>query len=1138
MLIHRPHVQVATLPGIPTPPRAALRLAREPRYVQADGCGSALEHKDALLLAYLAIEGPTPRRTLAAMLWPDVDTNRARANLRQRLLRLRRSVGRDLLEGDELAHLCADLEVDLKSDDAGVSGSLLHGLGEAESGGFADWLGSAREQRRNAHLRVLAERSSKLEAQGQLGPALVAAQQLVDADQTSEHGHRRLMRLHYLRGDRAAALAAFDLCCDALQQALGVAPDAETEALRARVQAGTLEHAPSPRRPLPVSVLRPPRLIGREAEWQAIEEAWADGTASLVSGEAGLGKTRLVGDFVSAHPRSLMADARPGDARVPHALLSRLLRQVLQRIDQPPAPAVGDELAQLLPELGRVQSAAHRTNPMRFINAVEALLRQAHDEGLAGLVLDDLQFADAASVEILQHLAAAGIGLRWIVAFRPGELAPQVQRFHEEFLGASGARLHLLRPLTTTQIAELIDSLGIAELDSQRLAPALGRHSGGNPLFLLETLKLMLAPGGELVPATPCTRAIEPLPTALSVSRLIAQRIGRLSALAVKLARCAAIAGPDFSPELAAHVLGLRALDLADAWAELDAAQVLRDGAFAHDLIFEAARDSVPAPIARRLHAEIAEFLQAHAAEPAQVAQHWLDSSQELKALPSTIAAAERAAAAWRPLEEGTWLWLAARISLASAADRGAAFGLLQRAHRAYLQASLGSSAHHEVLDAIAAAAETPLEKGYAHFARADTLAQAGSGPPAESEARAGLAAIVSESDAAADALHIDIVAVLANALFLQDRPIEGAEAVRATESRLLRLNDRPREIDHHTNLGVLLDAANRHAEAQAAMQHGIALARAQGDRIAEILLLNNLAFSLHDVGRVAAALEPMRETYRLKQLFPEVRTGGLFVQVKLGDLHRSLGDHAEALAFLEAGMSVVTGYSPIYAAAVHNSLAHLFLDLGQTARSQQHLRQSLEVDGALPVVRAMSWLLRARLALDHSQPKVAAEALQAAQGYIVASSRYAIRGQADLLGARLLEPDAAYRCATAVALQAGRLQMQGLRMSALAWAARHALACGLPAAAAAHAVEALSLWPEHASDDCSIAEIWLAAVDCLTAAGDGRAGGVLQAAAGWIAATARDRVPESFRDSYLHRHQANRALMARAANMACRPAI
>ena len=49
------------------------------------------------------------------------------------------------------------------------------------------------------------------------------------------------------------------------------------------------------------------------------------------------------------------------------------------------------------------------------------------------------------------------------------------------------------------------------------------------------------------------------------------------------------VAAPDFGIELAARVLGVRTLDLADPWAELEAAQVLRDGAFAHDLIYESA---------------------------------------------------------------------------------------------------------------------------------------------------------------------------------------------------------------------------------------------------------------------------------------------------------------------------------------------------------------------------------------------------------------------------------------------------------------------------------------------------------------------------------------------------------------------
>ena len=80
------------------------------------------------------------------------------------------------------------------------------------------------------------------------------------------------------------------------------------------------------------------------------------------------------------------------------------------------------------------------------------------------------------------------------------------------------------------------------------------------------------------------------------------------------------------------------------------------------------------------------------------------------------------------------------------------------------------------------------------------------------------------------------------------------------------------------------------------------------------------------------------------------------------------------------------------------------------------------------------------------------------------------------------------------------------------------------------HSLEALALWPEHAPDHSSIAEVWLAAVECLDAAGDPRAESVLCTAVDWIAAAHRDRVPEPFRESFLHRNGVHRALMARAA--------
>ena len=92
------------------------------------------------------------------------------------------------------------------------------------------------------------------------------------------------------------------------------------------------------------------------------------------------------------------------------------------------------------------------------------------------------------------------------------------------------------------------------------LAGPLLRHTGGNPLFVLETLKQGLTDG---------SLARGELPRPLSVGALIERRLQRLSEPALTLARVAAIAGVDFSIELAEAAIGVRAVQLASAWAEL-----------------------------------------------------------------------------------------------------------------------------------------------------------------------------------------------------------------------------------------------------------------------------------------------------------------------------------------------------------------------------------------------------------------------------------------------------------------------------------------------------------------------------------------------------------------------------------------
>jgi len=1099
--------------------------------MHGDGRILALERKDALMLAYLAVEGPTARAALASLLWPDVDEKRSRANLRQRLLRLRKLLGFDLLEGADVVGLCVDVRVDLAAADA-KPGDLLPGVSEADAGGLAAWLDGTRQRRRAQRIEALASEASRLEGAGQLALALATAQQLANFDSTSEHAHRRVMRLHYLRGDRGAALAAFDRCCDVLERVLGVAPEPETEALRAHIDSSPQQTPEASRRPLPVSVLRPPRLIGRDAQWQALASHWSAGSVSLIIGEAGMGKTRLTSDFAQAHPGALVLDARPGDAHVPHALLTRLLRELVERVGGQIPPGVASVLARALPELGPAARMVREAEPLRFINAVEMLLRKAHAEGLAGLIVDDLQYADVASVDILRHLVAARIPLCWIVALRPVDLGAEAQAFRDELLGSSAAQSLVLRPLDEAQIAELIDSLGIASLDGAELAVALAKHSGGNPLYLLETLKLMLAPGAVTArsPSTAVAPVALQLPRAANVTRLIGQRIARLSAMAIKLARCAAIAGVDFSSELAAHVLGVRALDLADAWAELEAAQVLRDAAFIHDLIAEAARMSVPEPIARQLHAEMAAFLEARGAEPARIAQHWLDADDEARALPSLLAAADRAGAAWRSAEEGRLLRRAAQIAANIGADRAAAFALLQRANHAHERSDLGSVDHIAVLDALDAAALQPLEQGSARLARAAMQAQQGDGAAAEESARAGARAVGAETGAAADALRTDLAAALANALMILERPAEAIDVLRDAEPRLLALADPPRQMNHYGTLGVALDVAGRHAHAEQAHRHALALARALRDRPAELTTLNNLAISLAESGRFNAALESLQDAYRLRESSPELRTTALFLEMTLGDALRCVGEFRESLAWLARALPIIEVHAPNLVAAVHNQQALTWLHLGQQARAYQLLQQALTMSGAPPSVRAKTHLLLARCALAQSQPAVSADALGAARALLSTSARYAAYAQAELLAAHCAEPEAAYRIATDVVLQAGGRQMQGVRMAALAFAARSALACGHATVAVGHAVEALALWPEHVPDDFYIGEVWLAAAESLHAAHDPRLVDVLGSATAWVASTAREKVPEEFRDSFLNRNAFNRELIAMAA--------
>jgi DNA-binding SARP family transcriptional activator len=1095
----------------------ALRLLGEAACIDGAGQVVVLEPKDALLLAYLAVEGPTPRKTLAALLWPQAGEERASANLRQRLFRLRKLAGIDLRQGSTVASLPDDMRIDIAAPGA-AAGELLATVGDDDAGALAAWLADARRRRRAMQVEGLGAEAERLEREGDLAAALAAASRLVDADPTSEHAHRRVMRLHYLRGDRSAALLAFDRCERVLKDEVGAQPSAETLALLRTLEAAEPGGALAVAGAVPASVLRPPRLVGRGAELAAALRAWQGERVFCLEGEAGMGKSRLLQEIAARQPETVAVQARPGDAVAPYATLVRLLRAVLARTPRAPDATVQRSLAPVLPEFGaaaRVALATEAGQRLALGDAVAGLLQSAHGEGVSAVIVDDLHFADDASLEMLLHLTrgTSGPALRWGLARRPAEGSPALATLTDALLDEQRLEPVPLAPLTVEQLGDLLQSLGLPQWQGAEVAAVLHRHTGGNPMYALETLRQAWnEPGGAR------------LPRPASVTRLIERRVMRLSAEAVKMARCAAVAGSDFTIELASAVLAVPVIDLADPWRELEDAHVFVDGAFAHDLIQESVQASLPHPIARHLHGEVARHLEQRAAAPASVAAHWLAADEAVRALPYLHRAGELAAAQRRFGEAAAAYEQEARLRLAQGDTAGAFAAALCMRHAAFeLDLASRTDAALALLDQAAA---TPVQRAAACAERAIVCMHRGAMADAETAVEAGLAAL---GDLPEPGLRAHLRQHLAGVRLWQNRAGEAHELMRAIEHDVEATADTDRRIEYAQGYAVVLDHLNRPAESVQWQRRAAdtALAAAKLPQAAQILL--NLGLGLRDSGRLDAALSSLDEARAVLDSLPEGEMPYSSLDMNLGIVLRDLGRYGEALERLERaierGRTHVPGWVPLFL----GHRAQLWLALGQYARAQQDL-DAAAVDDAPPLAHVRRELMRAQLLRGLGQDP--APAFERALAHLGPGARALSRHRLALARCTVLPPADALATAGEVLDAAMLTQRVGIVAAARTRLAQAALALGHAAEAARHARQLAALADHEGTDDLYRGEAWATAYRALVPTDPPLAAAVLERAHRWLRETAQRHVPEPFRDSFVHRNPVNVELLAAARRM------
>jgi DNA-binding SARP family transcriptional activator/predicted ATPase len=1094
------HLHLSTLPRIECSPEVTIPLA--PR--------------DAVVLAWLAVEGPITRARMASMLWPASSDAQARSALRQRLLRLNKSVGVDLIGNGPVLQL-----PDVASHDLSGLGEFLGDLRLPDAPELDTWLQAQREQHLARERDELVDQAQALEDRGDAPAALSVALTLLRRAPLSEAAHRRVMRLQYLSGDRAAALLAFDRCEAVLKDQIGATPSADTLSLLATIEVADPASRPAVYRPVPASVLRPPRMVGRNRELQQLEDAWAAGHVVAVIGEAGMGKTRLLYDFMQRNAGMVRASGRPGDAGVPFATLARLLRAVGDLSRQATGslrPETRQEIARVLPELGGTPGHHSEGQRLRLRRAVAEFLLSS---GSPGMVLDDLHFADAASLEMLQSLfdgEDAATTLRWALAFRPAEAGTPVQQLQQSLTEAAQLALVPVLPLGVSALAELVDELGLPGVAGVRLAPALLQSTGGNPLFVLEILKQAWVE--QRMDALSAGRSsVRPV----SVGQLIEARVLRLSPEALALARVASIAGVDFQIALAEKVLGSSAMRFADALNELEAAQVLKGTHFAHDLVFEAVLRTVPKAIAVHAHAQVAEWLETHEGEPARVAQHWIDAQQPEQALPWLAKAAARAQAALRNAEHLSFLDMQADIE-ESLGQREAAFERRVEALRVHTDAGRDADEAQARFVALERLADTEELRIRVWLQRASTARH-------RSE-RESTVTYSGQALSAAQALgRSDLIQRAQLSLFASltaaDRHQEALAMGEACLGWIDAETDEAR-MNFHGALATLYD--NRGQPSKCLAQNE--LARKHAERCGHVMNLvaiaNNLATCHIYVGRmrqaVASSLDALRALSQLEAPSAHAAMASLYLSAAYG----RLGHFAEALRWANEAEHVFSTSAPLGVLFCDSSRSTLYWDLGQRARSTQiveRIAASPELPRSL-LVRQL--LLRCRMSREQGRPTQdhVDAGLTSLQAERFGNLRELLLIERALA---LPAPDAL----VALAQIGDRSQMDGYHGALLETqmrAAQIALALD-PALARQHALQALETSRDYDLVTSYPGELWLHAATALLTAGDFAAGlEVLRRSVDWLHGTARDHVPAEFRDSFLHRNPTNVAITALAA--------
>ena len=660
---------------------------------RSNGDGPCLlpTRKSQALLAYLAVPAGRfhAREKLTTMFWGETPEAQARQSFRQALLSIRRAVGGGsrpiLLARNGAVALDAEaVTVDVALLEAALADGTTEGLERAAAlykgeflaslnlneQAFEEWRAVERERLNGLAVEALA---GLVDRQAPEAPeaAIQTARRLLAIDPSQERMHRALMRLLLRQGQRAAALKQYQLCVDWFERELGVEPEEETRQLYRDILRSA---GPAPGRPQTHSTALPPQanaraeeapMVGRDLEFGRLNDAVAKmldagGRVVLLRGEAGIGKSRLLREFIGriipSGVRVLVGRCHETEQILPlHAWIDALRgdgavldANVRDRI----GAAASAQLVRVFPELGRSGDRSI-TAPDQYallFDALAQLILELTSEQPTVFVLEDLHWCDGLSARFLAFLGRRIHRLPVLVvgSMRPEELVdvPVLAQSLRE-LRADGLLDEIsLGALPQADSVALIQALmpsGRRGPQSADAARKIWASSEGNPFIIVESVRSLHYDGAAERQGASLT------PT---VQDFVAARLERLTDLPKRLVQVAAAIGRDFTFALLARAGQISDADAAGAVEQLVRRHILTaDGErvdFCHDWIRRVAYEQLMPQQRRTLHAAVGEAIEKlHDGNREEIADrlghHYLQAGDARRAIPCLIQFADMA---------------------------------------------------------------------------------------------------------------------------------------------------------------------------------------------------------------------------------------------------------------------------------------------------------------------------------------------------------------------------------------------------------------------------------------------------------------------------------------------------------------